>query len=143
MGYDIKKTDEGTTLIPNEEEKNIVNFAFDEYLRTGSVYATTESLNKAGYMTKEYTSQRRTEAGEEKGKIYHPARKFAYSTVRILLSNFTYIGKKEFRKKYKNSKDPEERKKYQIFDAQWPAIVDEEKFKKVQKLLIKNNKSVR
>ena len=141
LGYDIKKTEEGTTLIPNDEEKIIVNFAFDEYLRTGSVYATTESLNKAGYTTKEYTSKRRTEAGKEKGKIYHPARKFAYSTVRILLSNYAYIGKKEFRKKYKNSKDAEERKKYQVFDAKWPAIVDEEKFKKVQELLIKNNKT--
>ena len=141
LGFDIKETNDGTTLIPNEEEKIIVNFAFDEYLRTGSVYQTTESLNKKGYRTKEYTSKRRIEAGEEKGKIYHPARPFAYSTVRTLLSNYSYIGKKEFRKKYKNSTDPEEKKKYQISDAQWPAIVDEEKFQKVQKLLIKNNKT--
>ena len=58
MGYDLPPEGKKGTLIPNDREVAIVNFAFDTYLETGSILDTTKILNDRGYRTKEYSSRR-------------------------------------------------------------------------------------
>ena len=131
LGYDFDPNKKGN-LIPNAKEKIIVNFAFDYYLKCGSIFETTKELNRRGYRTKEFITS-------DKKPKHHPAREFAYSTVRILLTNYAYIGKKEINKKFRDLKNPEQRKCYKRVNAIWNSIIEEEKFYRVQKLIEKNN----
>ncbi len=133
LGYDTDPAKKGYP-VPNEQEAAIVNFAFDTYLKCGSIYETARELNRRGYRMKEYTSRR---------DIYHPPQHFTYSGVRWMLTNFAYIGKKEINKKRKSedqSKLPEA-ERYRLVKAVWQPIVDEEKFIRVQKLIEVNDRS--
>lgn len=119
LGYDLDPDKKGY-LISNEKEKVIINFAFDTYLQHGAIHATVKAMNENGFRTKQY---------ESRYERSHPAREFTYSTVRHVLTNYAYIGKKEVNKKKKiqdQEKLPEE-ERYKIVDAVWPLIVDEEK----------------
>ena len=130
MGYDLDPDKKGY-LIPNENEKVLVNFAYGTYLECGSILETAKILNRHGYRTKEYTSRR--------GK-FHPAKGFCYSSVQWLLTSHAYIGKKEVNKK-KKTLDQEklpENEKYRIVDAVWDPVIDEKKFYSVQNLIEKN-----
>ncbi|MFC1715630.1 recombinase family protein [Candidatus Poribacteria bacterium] len=130
IGYDLDPDKKGH-LVLNEEESILVNFAYDTYLECGSIFETAKVLNGHGYRTKEYTSRR---------DKFHPAKKFSYTSVLWMLTNYAYIGKKEVNKK-KKSLDQEkcpENERYSIVDAVWDPIVDEEKFHGVQNLLRKN-----
>lgn len=124
FGYDVDPNRKGY-LIPNENEKAIVRFIFDTYLETGSVYRVKEILNEHGYKTKSYTSRR--------GKI-HPACRFSHGRVYQLLTNPSYIGKKEIN--VSNGKNESK-----LVHAVWPALIDENKFYEVQRLLKENCKS--
>lgn len=133
LGYDLDPDKKGY-LISNEKEKIIINFAFDTYLQHGAIHATVKAMNENGFRTKQY---------ESRYERSHPAREYTYSTVRHVLTNYAYIGKKEVNKKKKiqdQEKLPEE-ERYKIVDAVWPPIIDEEKFFRVQSLLKKNNSS--
>ena len=133
LGYDLDPARKGH-LIPNEEEKTVVCFAFETYLRCGSILETAKILNGHGYRTKEYTSRR---------DRFHPAKELSYSSVQHLLSNHGYIGKKEIGKR-RRSLDQEklpESQRYRIVDAVWEPIVDEELFRRVQELLRRNRAS--
>ena len=133
FGYDLDPDKKGN-IIPNDKEKVIVNFAFDTYLRNGSIHATVRAMNENGFRTKQY---------ESRYERSHPAREFTYSTIQHVLTNFAYIGKKEVNKK-KRTQDQEklpEEERYKIGDAVWEPIIDEEKFFRVQDLLNKNNAS--
>jgi len=133
LGYDTDPAKKGY-LIPNEGEAAIVNFAFDTYLKCGSVFETAKELNRKGYRMKEYTSRR---------GIYHPPQRFTYSGVHWMLTNMAYIGKKEVNKKRKSEDQAKlpEAERYRVVKAVWPAIVDEEKFHQVQRLLAANDRS--
>jgi len=128
FGYDTDTKNRGS-LVPNGKEAAIVNFTFDHYLKCGSIGETAKELNRRGYRTKEYKSRR--------GSL-HPARKFGFASVHGMLHNLAYIGKKEINKKQRGEKDAPEAKRYRIVKAVWPAIVDEEKFIRAQKLLQAN-----
>lgn len=133
LGYDLDPNKKGT-LIPNEREAAVVNFGFDTYLETGSIYETVKRLNERGYRTKEYMSRR---------EKFHPAKKFHWTPVRWMLLNYTYIGKKEVNKKKQpqdQSKLPEAQR-YRLVDGNWPGIVDEEKFYAVRRLLEANGRT--
>ena len=131
FGYDPDPKNRGH-LLPNEQEAAIVNFAFDHYLKCGSIGQTAKELNRRGYRTKAYESRR--------GKV-HPARKFGHTAVHGMIHNLAYLGKKEINKKYKDKEDIPENRKYRVVEAVWPAIVDEEKFQQVQNLLKANKNS--
>ena len=134
LGYDLPPEGKRGTLIPNERESALVNFAFDTYLKTGSILETAKILNDAGYRTKEYYSRR--------GK-QHPAKKFHWTPVRWMLMNRAYIGQKEVNKK-KREEDQEalpEHRRYRIVEANWPGIIDEDKFYAVQRLLEENDRT--
>ncbi len=133
FGYDLDPARKGYLMV-NEQEAVVVNFAFDAYLRTGSVIRTLHTLNSAGYRTKAYNSRR--------GKM-RPAAPFSHGGVYQLLKNWAYIGKKEINKKFiqqDQAKLPEEQR-YRTVEAVWPAIVPEEKFYKAQKLLQQNSET--
>ncbi|MBN1181826.1 MAG: recombinase family protein [Bacteroidales bacterium] len=133
FGYDLNPDKKGY-LFPNEKEKVIVNYAFDTYLKCGSLLDTARKMNQLGYRTKEYTSKR---------SIYHPAELFTYSTVQYILTNYAYIGKKEINKKMKNLDQDtlQNAKKYRIVDGVWEGIVDEERFNQVRELININQKA--
>jgi len=130
LGYDLDANRKGY-LKPNEEEKVLVNLAFDSYLEYGSILTTATTLNSHGYRTKAFTT--RTDR-------FRPAKEFCYSSVKQMLTNHSYIGKKEINKRGK-PRDQEqltENERYQVVDAVWEPIVDEEKFWAVQELMEKN-----
>jgi len=130
LGYDLNPQKKGC-LIPNLKEKEMVNFCFDAYLECGSVLKTCEIANLKGYRTKEYSTRN--------GKL-HTGKKFGYTSMLKLLSNLTYIAKREINKKFMHKPQdslPEDRR-YKIVDAVWEPIVDKEKFYKVQNLLKEN-----
>jgi site-specific DNA recombinase len=131
LGYDLDPDNKGN-LIPNKSEKAIVNFAFDTYLECGSILETAKQMNQRGFRTKEYRSRR---------DKFHTASEFGHASVQHLLTNYSFMGKKEINKK-KKARDQEqlrEGQRYRIVDAVWVPIIEEEKFYKVQELLKKNN----
>jgi len=133
LGYNLDADRKGN-LIPNSDERVVVNFGMDKFLELGSALRAMKATNDRGFRTKGYTSRR--------GK-FHPAKKFCISSFLQMLTNLAYIGKKEINKKKKGmdqAKLPESQK-YRIVDAVWEPIVDAEKFNKVQELLKKNSKS--
>ncbi len=133
LGYDLDEARKGH-LIPNKKEKVLVNTAFDTYLKCGSFLETARILNGKGYRTKTYT----TKTGK-----YRPSKEFCYSSVKLMLTNHAYIGKKEINKgkKLLDDENIPERERYRIVDAVWKPIVEENKFYEVQKLISKNHKS--
>ena len=133
LGYDLDPDRKGYPLI-NKKEAIIVNFAFDTYLKLGSIRETLDAVNGRGYRTKEYTSRR---------DKFHPAKEFNYTGIQWILMNPAYIGKKEVNKK-KRLKDQStlpENRRYRLVDAVWEPILDEEKFYRVQALMKKNGRS--
>ena len=125
LGYDLSSDKKGH-LTPNPDEVALVNFAFDTYLDCGSLKETAEVLNRRGYRTKGYTSRR---------GVHHPGVEFGISSVQYLLRNPAYVGKKEINKKKAATGETD---RYRLVDAVWPAIVDEEKFGRVQRLMAAN-----
>ncbi len=125
LGYDLNKEQKGR-LIPNHAEAAVVNFAFDTYLKTGSLAETAKTMNARGYRTKEYESRR--------GKL-HAGTRFRLTTVQYLLKNPAYIGQKEINKKRRNGAES------RLVEAVWLPIIDAEKFREVQRLLEANSSS--
>ena len=131
LGYDLDPVRKGSLII-NEREKYIVQFAFKKYLECGSLLATVRTMNNHGYRTKSYTSRR--------DKV-HPPRNFVRSSLKHILMNYAYIGKKEInkKKKYLEQDKLKKHEQYRIVPAVWDPIIDEETFVKVQHLLKENN----
>ncbi len=130
LGYDLNTEKKGY-IIPNEKEKIIVNSCFDTYLECGSILKTCEIINPKGYHTKEYATRVGT---------FHSGKKFSYTPMLKLLTNLSYIGKREINKKlmHKPQDAIQEDRRYKIVDAVWEPIIDKEKFYKAQRLLKEN-----
>ena len=130
IGYDLNPDRKGH-IIPNKKENVLVNFAFDTYLKCGSLLKTALTMNEHGYRTKEYNSRR---------ERFHPANTFSYSSVKFILTNYAYIGKREVNKEKKlmNQEKLPEIDRYKIVDAVWEPIISKEKFDRVQALIKKN-----
>ena len=130
LGYNLNIEKKGY-IIPNDEEKIIVNFCFDAYLECGSILKTCDVANSKGYHTKEYST---------KGGNFHTSKKFGYTPMLKLLTNLAYIGKREINKyrMHKSQENLPEDQRYRVVKAVWEPIVDEDKFYNVQKLLKEN-----
>ena len=127
MGYDLDPDRKGYLTV-NDDEAQIVKTIFATYLELRSIGKTAEKVNALGFRTKPYASRR--------GKV-HEAREFTYSSVHTILTNRAYLGQKEVNKKNQGEDQeslPEE-KRYEIVDAVWSAIIDEETFERVQQTL--------
>ena len=120
LGYDLDPAKKGY-LIPSEQEKALVQFAFRKYLECGSLIETGRALNANGYRTKGYTSRR--------NRVRTP-QKFSKSSMKQMIVNLAYIGKKEINKKlkYKDQEKLPETDRYKVAPAVWEPIVDEETF---------------
>jgi site-specific DNA recombinase len=133
LGYDTDPNKK-STLIPNQQEAAIINFAFEKYLQCGSITETAEAMNGRGYRSKSYTSRRGT---------FHPGGEFYVSIVQHLLKNSAYIGKKEINRQNINKNNCPPGKEYRLVNAAWPAIVSPEKFEAVQQLMKENGQTRR
>lgn len=133
-GYDLDAERKGYLKV-NEQEAAVVRLAFETYLKVGSVFRVREIINEMGYRTKTYTSRR--------GQA-HLAAPFSRGAMYQMMTNHAYVGQKEVNKYNKGVPDdklPEEAERYRLADAVWPAIVDEEIFRKTQRLLQQNRET--
>ncbi len=117
-GYDLDAQRKGY-LLPNQDESFVVNFAFSEYLRLGSIKGTMDSMNAHGFRSRGYKSRR---------EVVHQPRPFALNNVQHMLKNRGYVGEKV---------TPDRR----VVPAVWPAIVERDVFDKVQALLKLNGRA--
>ena len=99
----------------------MVNAAFRLYLQTGSLKDTASALNERGYRSKSYTSRR--------GQV-HPGKPFSLTAVQGLLKNRAFVAIKEIGKRNKRG--------VEVVPAVWPAIVPQETFDEVQRLMAAN-----
>jgi len=130
LGYDLDPEKKGYLQV-NQKEAQVVKTIFDTYLERRSIGKTAEKVNALGYTTKPYTSRR--------GKV-HEAREFTYSSIRTILTNRAYLGEKEINKgnQEKDQESLPEEKRYEVTDAVWPAIIEQETFERVQQTLKAN-----
>lgn len=119
LGYDRNPKNKAE-LIVNEEEVKIVRKIFEVFLEKETVRKTQAAITELGIYNKSYTNKH----GITKG-----GKPFSIGTLQSLLTNKAYIGIKELR--HKDGKVEE-------IKAIWPAIVDEDVFRKVQERLTKN-----
>lgn len=134
LGYDKHSEKKGILLVNNSEAK-IVEIIFQAFLETGSRAKTIEKLSEMGIAPKK-TSKRSKAKG---------LRKWTVQSLGSVLTNVTYIGKREINKLYKDE-DPDYLKpwqKYQTVKAAWPPILKEEIFCDAQKLIIEANEKER
>lgn len=135
LGYDIDPSNKAR-LVVNESEAAIVSRVFNTFLKGSSVQTTARELNATGLKNKTF----RNRLGEVKG-----GKPFDKKSVQRILTNLTYIGKKEVQKENKNKDQSKlkETERYQVVDATWPAIISEEKFQAAQAKIKDNRQSLR
>ena len=131
LGYDKDPTNSGK-LVVNSKEAPAVRRVFDIYLDTGSLNQTARRLNATDIRPKVAEGRRCRHVAEGRWTV---------GSVRHHLTNLAYTGKREVNKRYKG-KDQEFLKnwqKYQVVEAAWPAIVEEDEFLKVKRSLMENH----
>ncbi len=114
LGYDLDTENKGVLKI-NPEQAKIVKNAFKICLEKGSAGQTKKALNETGYRMPEYTSRR----GNKQGGTL-----FSIQSIVRILSNPVYIGKITWNQ--------------QLYKGRHKAIIDEETFNCVQKIIEKN-----
>lgn len=127
LGYKVDPANK-STMVVNEDDIPLVTKVFHTYIEEKSIYATAARL--------------RTENVPYKGLN---GEMWNTSTVRNILTNYSYIGMKEVNKgkKGKNQNDLKSFEQYQIVPASWPAIIDEATFYTVQEMLADSAKGER
>jgi len=115
LGYDIERRPGGNQLVVNEEEAKRVQSIFELYLECGSVSKTIRRLDELGWKTKTWTTKRGRAMG---------GRPFNKSLLFNLLTNVAYLGK------VKHKED--------VYDGLHDAIIDEDLFRRVGRMLNAN-----
>ena len=135
LGYDIVPEKANHRKI-NEEERPYVQMIFKKMLELKKMSVLLKYLGDNGYKTKEYT----TKSGVKKG-----GKRWVLSSLHKVLTNRAYIGQREFNKKnkFKDQETLKNKDRYFFTKAQWPAIVDEDIFFDVQRILELNKKKAR
>ena len=80
LGYNLKDKQ----LVPNAQEKTLVNLIFNKYLELGNIQATADWMNQQGYRSKCW----QTALGNKRG-----GHLFRYGSIQRILGNPVYIGK--------------------------------------------------
>ena len=115
LGYDLNP--ERTRLVVSHMEAQRVQAIFHLYLKTQSLMATADELNRRGWQRKTWTSKGgKTTGGGKWNKV---------NTV-ALLTNMAYIGKVKY--------------EGQVYPGEQPAIIDEATWAKTQALLQRNRR---
>ena len=135
LGYDKDPSNSGK-LVVNEKEAVQAREIFALYLRSGSLQQSAEKLNAEGIRPKSGNGKRCRNVANGFWTV---------STIRNLLTNWSYIGKREINKSQKdedqNILKPWHR--YQIVQASWPAIIEESVFLSAQRMVEENWKKER
>ncbi len=118
------------------KEKPYVEMIFRKVLELKRLSAVVQFLNENGHRTKEFV----TKSGKKAG-----GKRWTLSSVHSLVTNRTYIGQREFNKRFRSAfqSDLKEDEKYFYVDAQWPALISKELYDDVQALLERNKKKAR
>jgi site-specific DNA recombinase len=117
IGYDLDPNDKGTIKI-NDEQARLVKKAFELCIKEGSAGQVQKKLNDLGYRTPDYESRR--------GKK-HGGGLFDKQIIIKMLQNPVYLGRITWNG--------------DLFEGRHEAIIDEETFGRVQKILNKNRKT--
>ena len=116
LGYDVDAR--GGRLLVNEEEAVRVREIFEVYLDRQSLITASAVLNERGWITKRWITRKGREIG---GKPFAKNNLFKMLTNRIYLGKITY--------------------KDEIHKGEHAAIVDEEIFERVQRMLKRNGRT--
>lgn len=123
LGYDKHKDRKGSYIV-NEVEASDVRRIFQLYKEYGSIRKLVPILNSMGILPKKTN---KSESGISHGL-------WNYDSLKTVLSNYAYVGKKEVNKKNKrkNQSDLKPWEMYSVVKASWPGILDNETFESVQ-----------
>ena len=113
LGFDVDP--EGGRLVVNEDEAERVRAIFGLYLECESLTATVKAIDERGWTNKRWTTKKGHVAG---------GRPFNTHGLYGLLTNVLYVGRITY--------------KGEIHRGEHPGIVDEEIFRRTQKLLRRN-----
>ncbi len=116
LGYDVDVR--GGRLLVNEDEAQRVRGIFELYLDRQSLIETAKELDARGWSTKRWVTKKGHERG---GKPFNKNSLFKLLTNRIYLGKITY--------------------KDEVYEGEHPAIVDDEIFERVQRLLKRNGRT--
>jgi site-specific DNA recombinase len=116
LGYDVDPR--GGRLHVNDDEATRVRDIFELYLERQSLIETAKELDARGWLTKRWTTRKGHERG---GKPFNKNSLFKLLTNRLYLGKITY--------------------KDEVHQGEHPAIVDEDIFDRVQRLLKRNGRS--
>jgi len=116
LGYDVAP--EGGRLLVNKDEAHRVRGVFETYLELESLIETVKELERRGWTTKRWV----TKKGHERG-----GKPWGKNSLYKLLTNRIYLGKMTY--------------KDEVHEGEHPAIVDEDLFERVQRLLKRNSRS--
>ena len=116
LGYDVAPKTK--RLIVNEDEAGQVQSIFRLYIEHRSLLDTATELNRRGWTTKRWTTQKGTERG---GQSFNKTNLFQ------LLTNITYTGKILYQGT--------------LYEGEHDAIIDEETWRQAQSILQRNGRS--
>ena len=130
LGYDKDPTNPGK-LVVNVVESAAVRIIFEKYLELGSLQATANYLSGTTIKPKIAVGRKNRHALEGRWTV---------DSVRNVLINTAYAGLREVNKVRQNEDQDflKPWQRYQIVKASWTALIDEQVFNTVQKLLADN-----
>ena len=120
----------------NEAERAYVEMIFRKFLELKKLNHLMEHLNEKGFRTKEFV----TKAGKKAG-----GNRWTLSSLHSVLTNRSYIGEREVNKRNRgaNQNELKDEERYFFVDAHWPALIPEDLFHDVQRLMEQNRKKAR
>ncbi len=116
LGYDVDPR--GGRLLTNEDEAHRVRGIFELYIEQESLIDTAKELDQRGWTTKRWVTRK----GHERG-----GKPWGKNSLYKLLTNRIYLGKMTY--------------KDEVHEGEHAAIVGEELFERVQRLLKRNGRS--
>ncbi|MDZ4662532.1 MAG: recombinase family protein [Pseudomonadota bacterium] len=135
LGYEKDPTNSGKLIVVQDEVKHAQRI-FKDYLTNASLQATAKMMNDNGIKPKVILHKRNRHIAEGRWTV---------NTIRNVLTNLAYIGKREINRGNKDE-DQEYLKpwqRYQIVEASWKGIVCEDDFYRVQNLMEDNRQKER
>ncbi len=118
LGYDILREPSGSRLVVTPDEAERVRQIFELYLERKSLMATLRRLEELRWVNKVWT----TKKGRQRG-----GRPFDKSTLFKFLTNVVYLGRVKYR--------------HEVYDGEHEAIIDQDVWQRVQRLLCSNGRS--
>ena len=127
LGYDKNPTHSGQLLV-NEKEALIIREIFDYFETAGKTSEVAKWLHEKGIKGKNWIG---------KDGQPHGGKPLTRDAIWRILTNSTYIGKREVNKanRGKDPKDLKLEEQYKLVEASWKPIISEELFSKTQKKL--------